>query len=53
MATLRALLDDVVEGAETVVLFSPSAAYYERSLDVEDVTWWCVRPRTVSARSGS
>ena len=37
MATLRALLDDVVEGAETVVLFSPSAAYYERSLDVDDV----------------
>ena len=38
MATLHDLLDDIVEGVETVVLFSPSSAYYERCLDVEDVS---------------
>lgn len=38
MASLSALLDNVVEGAETVMLFAPNSSYYERSLDIEDVS---------------
>src|SRR5699024_891570 len=37
MASLSALLDNVVDGAETVMLVAPNSSYYERSLDVEDV----------------
>src|SRR5699024_7024659 len=38
MASLSALLDNVVDGAETVMLFAPNSSYYERSLDIEDVS---------------
>lgn len=38
MASLRDLLDDIVEGVEVVLLFSPSTSYYERCLDIEDVS---------------
>jgi diadenylate cyclase len=38
MANVRDLLDGIVEGVETVILFSPSQSYYERCLDIEDVS---------------
>jgi diadenylate cyclase len=38
MANVRDLFGELVEGVETVLLFSPSKAYYERCREIEDVS---------------
>ncbi|HET7324207.1 MAG TPA: diadenylate cyclase DacZ [Halococcus sp.] len=50
MASLHDLLDDIIEDVETVLLFSPSSSYYERCLDIEDVSVVvCAPENSVSA----
>ncbi len=38
MAFLHDLLDDIVEGVEVVLLFSPSSSFYERCRDSDDIS---------------
>ncbi len=44
MSALGDLLDDIAEGADAVFLFSPTASYYERFVELEDVPVVVVAP---------